>query len=169
MVESAGVAIAVQVLALPELAGARIVACTIAMPGVPPTAALIAGLRDRGVTVLVPRIEPARQLSWHELRESTIWRRHPFGIDEPAGEPRPQGLGGVDAVIVPALAIGSDGARLGQGGGYYDRALAAASGALLIGTVFEDEVLDTVPCEPHDARVAIIVTPGSVRRVRAPA
>lgn len=155
---AAGTALAEVLLDAPELRAATVVACTIAMPGEPPTSAVIEGLRARGVTVIVPRIEPDRRLSWHELDDATTWRRHPYGIDEPAGEPRPQGLADVDVVLVPALAVGRDGCRLGQGGGYYDRALAATDAAL-IAVVFDDEVLEAVPCEPHDLRVTAIATP----------
>jgi 5-formyltetrahydrofolate cyclo-ligase len=63
-------------------------------------------------------------------------------------------------VVVPALAVGRDGTRLGRGGGYYDRALAhARPDAVLVAVVFDEELLEGVPAGPHDRRVTAVVTP----------
>ena len=69
-----------------------------------------------------------------------------------------------EAIVAPALAVGTDGARLGQGGGWYDRVLAhRLPQTPVIAMVFQDEVYDAVvrplPVEPHDQRVDIIATP----------
>ena len=52
--------------------------------------------------------------------------------------------------------------------GNYDRALASvarhsAGGPLIVAVVFDDEVLDRVPAEPHDWHVDAVVTPTQVR------
>jgi 5-formyltetrahydrofolate cyclo-ligase len=58
------------------------------------------------------------------------------------------------------VAVARDGIRLGRGGGYYDRALRhARPGAVLVGVVFDDELLDELPSEAHDMRVTAVVTP----------
>ncbi|TFV63326.1 UNVERIFIED_ORG: 5-formyltetrahydrofolate cyclo-ligase [Bacillus sp. AZ43] len=84
-----------------------------------------------------------------------------FGLLEPVG-PRlgPTAVGTADVVVVPAVAVARDGIRLGRGGGYYDRALRhARPGAALVAVVFDDELLDELPSEPHDQRVTAVVTP----------
>ena len=84
-----------------------------------------------------------------------------FGVLEPVG-PRlgPTAIGAADVVVVPALAVSRDGVRLGRGGGYYDRALRhVRDGALVVAVVFDDELVDDLPCEPHDQRVHAVVTP----------
>jgi 5-formyltetrahydrofolate cyclo-ligase len=84
-----------------------------------------------------------------------------FGLLEPVG-PRlgATAVGTADVVVVPAVAVARDGIRLGRGGGYYDRALRhARPGAVLVGVVFDDELLDELPSEPHDQRVTAVVTP----------
>jgi 5-formyltetrahydrofolate cyclo-ligase len=84
-----------------------------------------------------------------------------FGILEPVG-PRlgPTAIGTADVVVVPALAVARDGARLGRGGGYYDRALRhVRPDAVLVALVFDDELLDELPVEAHDQRVTAVVTP----------
>ena len=70
----------------------------------------------------------------------------------PGWAPRP--IGTADVVVVPALAVDRDGVRLGRGGGYYDRALRhARADAVLVAVVFDDELVDELPAEPHDRRV----------------
>jgi 5-formyltetrahydrofolate cyclo-ligase len=84
-----------------------------------------------------------------------------FGLLEPVG-PRlgPTAIGTADVVVTPALAVARDGARLGRGGGYYDRALRhARPDAVLVAVVFDDELLDELPVEAHDQRVTAVVTP----------
>jgi 5-formyltetrahydrofolate cyclo-ligase len=52
------------------------------------------------------------------------------------------------------------GVRLGRGGGYYDRALAhAASHALVTAVLYDGELLDTLPAQPHDRPVGAVLTP----------
>jgi 5-formyltetrahydrofolate cyclo-ligase len=63
------------------------------------------------------------------------------------------GIIGCQLVLVPALAVDRAGTRLGQGGGWYDRALRfAAPGALKLGVCYPHEVLaaGTLPREAHD-------------------
>jgi 5-formyltetrahydrofolate cyclo-ligase len=84
-----------------------------------------------------------------------------FGLLEPVG-PRlgPTAIGTADVVVVPAVAVGRDGSRLGRGGGYYDRALRhARADAVLVALVFDDELVDELPVEAHDRRVTAVVTP----------
>jgi 5-formyltetrahydrofolate cyclo-ligase len=84
-----------------------------------------------------------------------------FGLLEPVG-PRlgPTAVGTAEVVVVPAVAVARDGTRLGRGGGYYDRALRhARPGAVLVAAVFDDELVDALPTEPHDHRVTAVVTP----------
>lgn len=162
---AAAAAITARVLALPELDRSARVALTIALPTEPATHGVVDALVARGVTILAPRVDPEGGMTWVAIDASTTWSVGPFGIAEP------QGLGGpldADVVLVPALAVTPSGARLGQGGGYFDRALAQARAAgrapLTVAVVFDDEVLEDLPAEPHDERVAIIVTP--VRTLR---
>ena len=65
----------------------------------------------------------------------------------------------VDVVIVPGVAFTPDGARLGQGGGWYDRFLAKVRpDCTSIGVGFDLQVVDVLPTEPHDVRLDSIVT-----------
>ena len=71
-------------------------------------------------------------------------------------------LADADLILVPALAAGLDGARLGQGGGWYDRTLPHRNPAApVVAVVFDDEVLEAgiIPLEAHDVPVDAIMTP----------
>ncbi len=69
----------------------------------------------------------------------------------------------VDFAIVPAVACGRDGSRLGQGGGYYDRFL-QQTGCAFAALCTETFLLPRVPCESHDRNMKIIVTQQRVLR-----
>jgi 5-formyltetrahydrofolate cyclo-ligase len=64
----------------------------------------------------------------------------------------------IDVVITPALQIDAQGFRLGQGGGYYDRALSELS-AWKIALIFPEEFsTETLPREEHDISVNAYAT-----------
>jgi 5-formyltetrahydrofolate cyclo-ligase len=63
-----------------------------------------------------------------------------------------------DVLLVPLLAFDRRGRRLGYGGGYYDRTLAALPGAVALGIGYAAQELDEVPAGPEDAPLAAIAT-----------
>ena len=66
-----------------------------------------------------------------------------------------------DLLIVPLLAFDRDGRRLGQGGGYYDRALAdlkARRQVLVLGLAYSGQEVADLPREPHDQALDAILT-----------
>lgn len=132
------------------------VACYASRPDEPPTARLRDRLLQAGAVVLLPRID-GKELRWIRVTPDTTWSVNRWDIAEPQGAVFPQAP---DLWIIPALAIDADGYRLGQGGGFYDRALAhVVDDVPIIAIVFDDEVLERVPREGHDARVDVVVTP----------
>ena len=81
-----------------------------------------------------------------------------FGISEPT-EDAPEVTPGL--VLAPLLAFDGRGRRLGQGGGYYDRTLAAlrAGGPVLaVGVGFAAQQIARVPTGPSDQRLDWVVT-----------
>jgi 5-formyltetrahydrofolate cyclo-ligase len=107
---------------------------------------------------LLPVLLPDGDLDW--ARYDGQLAPGPRGVREPVGERL--GLAAVaacDVVLVPALAVDRAGHRLGKGGGSYDRALARATG-LTVALLHDDELVDDVPHEPHDVRVAAVATSG---------
>ena len=88
-------------------------------------------------------------------------------LGRPPAQPDGEVLGAeslkeADLIVIPALAASADGTRLGQGGGWYDRALTHRSpGVPVVAVIFDDEVVEAglIPAEPHDVPVDAIVTP----------
>jgi 5-formyltetrahydrofolate cyclo-ligase len=153
-------AAAVTTALLRGLAGARTIAAFAPEETEPGYGRLPAAFTQLGARVLLPVVvagEP--ELRWAVDTGRLAPGR--FGLLEPVG-PRlgATAVGTADVVVVPAVAVARDGIRLGRGGGYYDRALRhARPGAVLVGVVFDDELLDELPSEPHDQRVTAVVTP----------
>ncbi|KRF16780.1 5-formyltetrahydrofolate cyclo-ligase [Nocardioides sp. Soil797] len=156
--------IAEHLLALTDVRRAASVAAYVSIGSEPGTGLLLDGLLAAGKRVILPVLLPDNDLDWAAYDGRLASARR--GMLEPTG-PRL----GVDAiatpevVLLPGLAVGPDGKRLGRGGGSYDRAL----GRVPVGTftcvlLHDDELLDHVPSEPHDRPVTAAVTPAGVRR-----
>jgi 5-formyltetrahydrofolate cyclo-ligase len=71
-----------------------------------------------------------------------------------------------DAVLVPLVGFDPSGFRLGYGGGYFDRTLAAARPRpYAIGLGYEDSLLPTIFPQRHDIPMDLIVTDRCIHRV----
>lgn len=87
-----------------------------------------------------------------------------FGIPEPKQELRDDSSrrGSIDEVelaVVPGVAFGRDGSRLGNGRGYYDRLFGAITGPTIrAGVGFECQVFDQLPVDEHDIWMDAIIT-----------
>jgi 5-formyltetrahydrofolate cyclo-ligase len=60
--------------------------------------------------------------------------------------------------LVPGVAFDASGARLGRGGGWYDRLLARFEKAGRIGLAFDAQIVPRVPVDPWDARMDAVAT-----------
>jgi 5-formyltetrahydrofolate cyclo-ligase len=160
---AAGRAIRDALLERPEVQMAGTIAAYYSVGAEPDTRGLLFALWKRGSYVLLPLLRPDGDLDWasYEGPESLV--PGPRGLLEP-GEP-PRGPGAVaraDVVLVPALAVDRAGNRLGRGGGSYDRALARVGPLVpLIALVYDAELVERVPAEPHDVKVRAAVSPGA--------
>jgi 5-formyltetrahydrofolate cyclo-ligase len=101
-----------------------------------------------------------------------FWRWHP-GMPMQTGIwnipiPKVRDVLKLDAVIVPLVGYDESGFRLGYGGGYFDRTLAAATPRpYAIGLGYADSALQTIYPQSHDIPMNLIVTEQSVLRVPA--
>ena len=95
----------------------------------------------------------------------------PLELDA-AGCPAPLPLGEVvrpDLIVTPLLAFDAHGGRLGQGGGHYDRTLAAlrAQGPVFVlGLAYAGQEVEALDMEPHDQRLDAILTETGYTRFR---
>lgn len=149
----------------------------------PDTDALMGALTTRGVRVLLPVLLPDASLDWAVYDGQ--FRKGRLGLREPTGTRL--GVAAVrkaDVVLVPALAISRAGARLGRGGGSYDRALSLLPprnterkspnaqtkhpGTQLrpwvCALVYDDELDADFPIAAHDQPVDAACAPGRLVR-----
>lgn len=137
--------------------GATRVAAYAPMVGEPGGAALVPALADVVSELWLPVCRPGRVLRWGRYEGPESLFEGSFGILEPHDTSCDNSvLDELDVVVVPAVAVDSQGFRLGQGAGFYDRTLANCK-AFTVVTVYKEEVVP-VPREPHDVALAKIVT-----------
>jgi len=157
-------AIAGHLLHAPEVRRAATVAAYVSIGSEPGTGLLLDQLGDAGKRVILPVLLPDNDLDW-VVHTGTLLPAG-RGLLEPAG-PRlgVDAIAGADVVLLPGMAVGADGTRMGRGGGSYDRALARVPlGTFTCVLLYDDEVLPGVPAEEHDRRVTAVATPLGVRR-----
>ena len=104
---------------------------------------------------------PDGDLDWASYEGPDSLAPGPRGLLQPVEPVRGPGtVARADVVLVPALAVDASGNRLGRGGGSYDRALARVGGQVpTIALLYDDELLPSVPAEPHDRPVRAVARP----------
>jgi 5-formyltetrahydrofolate cyclo-ligase len=129
--------------------GAEMIAAYVPTRTEPGSLELLAALRAAGATVLVPSTLADRDLDWAPWSPDAIGRS--LGVDA---------IARATLVLVPALAVSTDGTRLGRGGGSYDRALArCAPRTRIAALLFDGELVDELPRNDWDVPVTAAVTP----------
>jgi 5-formyltetrahydrofolate cyclo-ligase len=124
---------------------------------------LLQRLARDGWTVTLPAVAGDVPLVFRRWSTGEALIKGPRSIMEPAGGEilRP------DVLIMPLLAFDRAGARLGYGGGHYDRTLQAlrAEGPIIaIGLAFDEQEMAQLPADAHDQRLDYILTPSGARR-----
>jgi 5-formyltetrahydrofolate cyclo-ligase len=124
----------------------------------PDTGPLLRAALDEGKTVWLPKVEGRTVLSWGRVDDLDTLVAAGFGLCEPAtGQAR---FPDVDLVLVPGIAFGRDGARLGHGRGHYDRALASTDAGPRIGLCFArflDPPEGPIPMGPRDIYMDAVI------------
>jgi 5-formyltetrahydrofolate cyclo-ligase len=123
---------------------------------------VIAKLMDSGQPVCLPVVlgdeQPLELRLWQD--GSPLYEAG-FGTLAPPEE-APRAM--PDVILMPLLGFDRRGTRLGYGGGYYDRTLAALpKRPRLIGFAFALQEVDHIPREAHDVPLDVIVTEAGVR------
>jgi 5-formyltetrahydrofolate cyclo-ligase len=150
------------ILRATEIESASTIASYISYEFEPSTVEIHEAFLRSGKTLILPRIN-GDQLDWVKWDGDPANLVSKKKISEPIGEALSD-LSQIQVVIVPALRIDQSGFRLGQGGGYYDRALVHLQ-AWKIGLVYAGELSSEVlPHEPHDVPLDAAATPSIVVR-----
>jgi len=160
----AGRAIALHVRSL--LPGVSTVAAFASQPSEPDMTPVLEALHQAGCEIRLPRLGPGLTRAWARYVPG-----EPLTEQAPGRPPAPMGpileeesLSEADLVLAPALAVDIHGNRLGQGGGWYDRALRHKRPEVEVYAVtFADEIShDRLPTAEHDQPVNGVVTPDGV-------
>lgn len=144
--------------AQPAWQSAESVFCFVGALHEPDTMPILQGALSAGKQLLVPRIAGPGQIQLVPLQSLGQLQPGAFGILEP-----PQALpavpagSGVQLAVLPCLAATRSGARLGHGGGYYDRFLANYSGQRLI-LCPEALLAQSLPTGPLDEPAQAVLT-----------
>ncbi len=116
---------------------------------------LINKLLKNNITVVCPKTLTKRRL---ENRVLVSLTKLEMGIMQTLHPEEPLIYEGkYDLVIVPGLAFDKANYRVGYGGGYYDNFLIDHPEALKVGIFYPFQMIDTVPLEPHDVRLDLIL------------
>lgn len=131
-----------------------------ASPVEAPAAAYARFFTEAGHRVALPwfsdRASSMEFRAWRDPFAETDLERGPFGVLQPPAE---AARITPDILFLPLVGFTADGVRLGQGGGHYDRWLAANPETVAIGLAWDCQLLDSLPVEPHDCPMAAVITP----------
>lgn len=152
------------VVAAPAFAVARIVLLYWAFRGEVSTVPLAEAARVAGKRLALPRVR--RRPKGLDLH---LWSGDPaalvagsYGIAEPDPAWPLADPSQIDLVVVPGVAFDRRGARLGYGGGYYDRTLplvkAANKNGVAVGLCYGFQLVERLEVEPHDQFVDAVAT-----------
>jgi 5-formyltetrahydrofolate cyclo-ligase len=133
----------------------------------PSTTELNLALIKAGKFLYLPRIvgENLQWVQWQGDRDQLIASNFSKNILEPAGQAISD-LTSIELIVVPALRIDRAGYRLGQGGGFYDRALSQLK-AWSIGLIHPDEISsEDLPRESFDIALNAAATPDLLLRFK---
>ena len=124
------------------------------LPGEVDLRLLLLALAGRGHAILLPETTPrGERLRFRRWQPGRAMIQGRWGTSYPDGEEAEP-----DFVLVPLLAWDHAGRRLGYGGGYYDRTLAALPGRFRLGFALARQRMDEVPAGPHDVRLDAVAT-----------
>ena len=119
-------------------------------------------LRD-GKQVLLPKVNrDTKQLDVYRITDLAhdvapgLWN-----IPEPRSErcDKMDDLASIDFILLPGVAFGRDGTRLGYGGGFYDKLIARMPHQpALVAAAFTLQVVEHIPQEATDRKVQWLIT-----------
>jgi 5-formyltetrahydrofolate cyclo-ligase len=140
----------------PEYISAKTIFCYVSTAGEPDTSELINDALSKGKRVCAPLCKQKGIMQAREITSLHDLKPGKYDIPEPEQhcpiiEPQD-----IDLIIVPCISCDEEGYRLGYGGGFYDRW--PQTPAPRIALCYEKTKTKSLPKEPHDQKVDIIIT-----------
>lgn len=152
----AGQAISARLAALAAYRAAQTVLAFVPMAGEPDITPFLEQVLADGKTLCLPACTGPGRMEARRVQSLAALRPGAFGIPEPDGPALAPG--DIGLAVVPCLAAGADGTRLGRGAGYYDRFLPGlAPGAAVAAVCRAALVAPSVPAGALDAPVDAVV------------
>ncbi|WP_372655646.1 5-formyltetrahydrofolate cyclo-ligase [Halobacteriovorax sp.] len=124
---------------------------------------IISGVGKEIKTLAFPSINECGEMVFRESRFEDLVENTSFKVKilEPSLSNK---IVQPDILLVPGLAFGREGQRLGRGRGYYDRYLENYK-CITIGLGFNDQLITEIPMEEHDCHLNWVVTDSEVIKV----
>jgi 5-formyltetrahydrofolate cyclo-ligase len=154
---------------LTGVVGARGVLSYCATPEELDPSPLTRRLSQSGARIAYPRVCAPGELTLHWGDACELEPGYCGLLEPPAGSEEAT-LAEIGLVLVPGVAFDAECRRLGMGGGFYDRLLAALPPTTLrLALAFDEQIVDEVPSEAHDVTLDAVVTPRRIFRRGKPA
>lgn len=162
--------IAERVLGLPEIAETKAVYGYASLSWEAGTGEILEELRAQKYIICLPKVTGETMEffvteSEQDLSEGSFHIMEPKNGCRKADETRSEILR-TAPILVPGMGFVETGARLGKGGGFYDRFLEQHDGHMTIALAYEFQILGEIPVGPYDKNVDLIVTEKRVIRCK---
>lgn len=147
-----------QIISLQEYKSARRIMAFLAMKGEANLDWFIQYALQEGKEIYIPVCKQNRQMEAGRLTDMNHFQKGPMGLRNLPDDYSVLCPEELDLVLIPAVACSPDYKRLGMGAGYYDRFLSRISHEKRVAVIWDFQMTDLIPVEPHDEKVAKIVT-----------
>lgn len=157
-------ALAEKLFALPQWQNANRVGLYAHLPGEVMTDGIVEQAWTEGKQVALPKVieemaedgQPIVALEWYHVRHADELEEGAYGVYEPETSLPLLDSASFDLILVPGVVFDHAGNRIGFGKGFYDRTLAGFNG-FTVALAFACQIVDSVPVEPWDKKVQMII------------
>lgn len=154
-----------QICALPIYQKAKRIMAYLSMKGEADLDPFIQKALADGKEIYIPVCLPEKQMEAGRLLGMEHFKKGPYGLrDLPDGYTTVDPCR-LDLVLIPGVACTEDGIRLGMGAGYYDRYLSQVDFEKRVVTLWDFQIIEDIPCEPFDQKMAQVVTEKRIIKV----